>query len=592
MRRRLIFLALVLSIIVSVESHAAAKHGTKVNWQPWSASAFEQAQREQKLVLLDLAAEWCHWCHVMDAKTYSNDVVADYIHANYIPVRVDHDANPALADRYREYGWPATVVLNAAGNDIVKRAGYIAPDNMLRLLRAIVADPSPERQARVAPAKSLNAAVVDEKLLATLRKRHIDTYDFKVGGLAGPQKFIDRNKLEYSLVMAARGNAQEQQMAEQTLDAALALIDPEWGGMYQYSTHYDWQHAHFEKIMQTQAGALRLYATGYLQMRKAEYLAAAESVAEYLREFVTAPDGRFYTSQDADLVAGEDSHDFFALADQQRRALGIPKVDKNIYARENGMAIAGLLQLYAAVQKPEYLQRARLALAQINISHRQIDGHYRHGAEQQGLFLNDNSEMLNALLLMYKVTAERPWLNQALLTADAILANLKHPEGGFYGTPPNPDFPAALRPRLKIDNNIDIARRLNLLFHYSGKQRFRAGAEHALKFLAHPQTALRRIEETGLLLLADEMAGKPAHYTVVAKSTDALAPQLYAVALRQPGWYQRTEWWQLDQGKLFNHDVAYPQFPQAAGYFCSDNLCSSPSFTIQRYQQALKAMPK
>ena len=48
--------------------------------------------------------------------------------------------------------------------------------------------------------------------------------------------------------------------AEATLDGERNLIDPVWGGMYQYSVHGDWHHPHYEKITAIQAGAIQNFA--------------------------------------------------------------------------------------------------------------------------------------------------------------------------------------------------------------------------------------------------------------------------------------------------------------------------------------------
>jgi uncharacterized protein YyaL (SSP411 family) len=73
----------------------------------------------------------------MEEKTYADPAVAQFINDNYIAVKADHDERPDLAERYRDWGWPATIIINSDGVDIVKRAGYIAKDNMLRLLSTL-----------------------------------------------------------------------------------------------------------------------------------------------------------------------------------------------------------------------------------------------------------------------------------------------------------------------------------------------------------------------------------------------------------------------------------------------------------------------
>src|SRR5580692_11474645 len=127
----------------SIPAETSPRSKAHLDWQPWSEAVFTQAKQEKRFVLLDLEAVWCHWCHVMDETTYQDSQVRTLINQQYIAVRVDQDADPALAARYQDYGWPATVVLAADGSEIVKRRGYLAPEAMASLLAAIIKDPSP-----------------------------------------------------------------------------------------------------------------------------------------------------------------------------------------------------------------------------------------------------------------------------------------------------------------------------------------------------------------------------------------------------------------------------------------------------------------
>ena len=58
-------------------------------------------------------------------------------------IRVDQDSRPDLSNRYEDYGWPATVVFDAARHEIVKREAYIPPRAMASMLKAIIDDPTP-----------------------------------------------------------------------------------------------------------------------------------------------------------------------------------------------------------------------------------------------------------------------------------------------------------------------------------------------------------------------------------------------------------------------------------------------------------------
>ena len=125
-----LFLALLLALSAWAGSPPA------LEWYPWSDEVFARAKREDRFVLLDLEAVWCHWCHVMDATTYQDPAAVALLKSKYIVVRVDQDSRPDLAGRYEDYGWPATIVFDREGHEIVKRQGYIAPKEMVSMVSA------------------------------------------------------------------------------------------------------------------------------------------------------------------------------------------------------------------------------------------------------------------------------------------------------------------------------------------------------------------------------------------------------------------------------------------------------------------------
>ncbi len=304
---------------------SAAPASQPIDWHDWSPSIFDQAKRENKFVLLDLGTRWCHWCHVMEGTTYADPDVIRLIAEKYLAVRIDADSRPDLANRYEDYGWPATIVFNSDGSEIVKRRGYLPPQEMASLLKAIIADPTPGPSV-VAPQTihyTTDAALTDD-LRQKLLRIYSQTYDWKNGAWGFSQKFLDWNDVEWAMRRAAAGDETADRMARQTLDAQLNLLDPAWGGVYQYSTDGDWQHPHFEKIMQMQAENLRIYSLAYAQYHDEKYRHAAEAIHAYLISFLHSPDGAFYTSQDADLIDGVHGGEYFSLTDSQRRAKASP----------------------------------------------------------------------------------------------------------------------------------------------------------------------------------------------------------------------------------------------------------------------------
>jgi uncharacterized protein YyaL (SSP411 family) len=181
-------------------------------------------------VILDLKAVWCHWCHVMEETTYRDARVIALLDEHFVCLEVDQDARPDLSARYEDYGWPATILFDARGRELAKRSGYVEPDDMAAMLAAFVADPTPGPSA---PAAAPSAAVsigsaLGPELLAELEQLHVERYDAERGGFGRTHKFIDPLSVEYCIARALEGDADSERRARQTLDAALALIDPAW----------------------------------------------------------------------------------------------------------------------------------------------------------------------------------------------------------------------------------------------------------------------------------------------------------------------------------------------------------------------------
>jgi uncharacterized protein YyaL (SSP411 family) len=580
--RRLVAALLLLWTAAGYAAGSQTDRTGQIRWQPWSDSVFERAARENRFVLLDLEAVWCHWCHVMDEVTYSDPKVVELIESRYIPVRVDQDSRPDISRRYENYGWPATVVFNAEGGEIVKRRGYLPPPAMISMLEEIIVDPSPVDYADDEPiAKFADNALLSPKLRQSLEGGFYDTHDPRLGGLKQFQKFIDHDTVEYGLLRAGQGDKKAEEMTRRTLTAALKLVDPVWGGMYQYSTDSDWDHPHFEKIMAMQAEPLRLYALAYGQFRDPRYLQAVRDIHRYATTFLRSPEGAFYTSQDADLVKGEHSEKFFALDDAARRKLGIPAIDKHRYSRENGWMISALTVAYTVTGERVYLDDAQRAARWIVANRSLSGGGFRHdGQDVAGPYLEDTLAMGDAFVALYTATGSREWLGRARSSAAFIEQHFRGKQPGYVTSAPRAG--SKLQPKSNIDENIPLARFANLLHRYTGDARYRAMSDYALRMLVTEQVADSQITAPGILLAAFESVNDPLHITIVGGKDDAAAAALFDSAIRYAAVYRRIEWWDRREGNMPNPDVRYPQLPRAAAFICTDSTCSLPIFDASK----------
>ncbi len=581
-----------LALFTVINSSYASGSTGEINWQQWNADVFKQAKKDNKLILLNLEAVWCHWCHVMDKKTYSEQGVIAQLSEDYISVKVDHDANPGLANQYRDYGWPATIIFDADGNEIVKRAGYIAASNMKKLLATVVDDPSPENikaSFLPEPSSGKGSVLLSDNLRDNLNQRHRSVYDEELGGLRINQKYLDRDSVEYSMQLAQSGDLIETRRARQTLDAALNLLDPAWGGFYQYSTHGDWQHAHYEKIMRVQASYLRLYALAYAQFSDDKYLDAVNETRRYLNRFLRSVDGVYYVSQDADLKQGEQSDDFFALSSSERFAEGIPRIDRHVYAQENGWIIEALAAVYETSSDKQALVEAIAAANGILAQHYiRATGGFIHDAERGSIqdiyHLGDNLAMARAFLQLYRVTADRKWLTLSANTSDFIQSHFYSTAGGYISYD-NKAIP--VKPVPDINENISLARFANLLSHYTGRPEHKMMSEHAMRFLGQDNVATARLTEAGILLIDKELASDPIHITIIGAKKESVAEELFVAALNKSSWYKRVEWWDRKEGALPNADVGYPVLKRSAAFLCTDNRCSLPVYSADALNELI-----
>ena len=579
-RRFLLSVVLVLIGAVAPIRAAEAPAG-QIVWHVWSPEIFAQAKRENKFILLDLEAVWCHWCHVMAETTYPDPPVVRLMQSRYLAVRVDQDSRPDLANRYEDYGWPATIIYAPDGSELVKRQGYVPPWEMASLLQAVIDDPTPGPSVR--PEATLAAGTTTE--LGDVRRAALlhawtEGYDDKAGGWGFSHKFLDWDSVELALHRSA-ADPRAAQMGRDTLRLQRKLIDPVWGGVYQYSVGGDWNEPHFEKIMQMQAENMRIYAQAYARWHDPADLASARAIYGYLRAFLTSPDGVVYTSQDADLVPGEHSADYYALDDAGRRARGIPRIDPHVYARENGWVIVALCQLAAVTGDDAYRTEA-IRAARWVLAHRALaGGGFRHDErDAAGPYLGDTLAMGRAFLALHQLTQDREWLEHVAAAANFLSAHFtRGAEAGFASSDTTVKaFPAPLP---QFDENVSVARWATALAATTGRAEFRALAATALRWLLAPgATDGRGFYVAGLLLAEEEARTDPVHVAIVGRRDDPTARAMFAAALRLPDVHKLVESWDRRDGPAPRGEDIYPELDHPAAFLCANGACSSPILSV------------
>ena len=324
-----------------------------VQWHEWGAEAFARAAGEDKPILLDIGAVWCHWCHVMDRESYEDPGLAEVINQNFIAVKVDRDERPDVDTRYQaavaaisgQNGWPLTAVLTSEGKPFFGGTYFPRDDRygrpgFERVLRSMV-DAWKTRREEVMEsagtvveaieyneniagrAGNLSMSIVDKMVASALEK-----FDRHHGGFGSQPKFAHPSAIDLLLDVATRtGNEAAREAATVTLEkmARGGVYDHLGGGFHRYSVDEAWVVPHFEKMLYDNAELLKNYVHAFQSYVDPESARVAKDIIRWMDAWLTDRErGGFYASQDADIDLDDDG-DYFTWTRAEAAAVLTPE---------------------------------------------------------------------------------------------------------------------------------------------------------------------------------------------------------------------------------------------------------------------------
>jgi uncharacterized protein len=339
----------------SASSYLRSARHQPVLWRPWGEAAFAQAQAEDKPILLDIGAVWCHWCHVMDRESYENADVAAILNEHFIAVKVDRDERPDVDARYQaavsaisgQGGWPLTAFLTSTGQPFFGGTYFPADDRYGRpgFKRVLVtmAQVWRERRAEALESASSVMAAVEQNenfsgrgadltpgLVDKIAESILKQFDARNGGFGSQPKFPHPGAIDLLLEVAARTGA----AGEKARDAALLTLtkmsqggvyDQLAGGFHRYSVDERWVVPHFEKMLYDNTELLRNYVHAYQSFVRPEFAHVAGEIIRWLDGTMTDRErGGFYGSQDADIDLDDDG-DYFTWTKAEAQAVLTPE---------------------------------------------------------------------------------------------------------------------------------------------------------------------------------------------------------------------------------------------------------------------------
>jgi uncharacterized protein len=333
----------------------SARH-QPVHWQPWGEAAFARAQAEDKPILLDIGAVWCHWCHVMDRESYEDPEVAKLINQYFVAVKVDRDERPDVDARYQaavsaisgQGGWPLTAFLTPDGRPYFGGT-YIPRDDRYgrpgigRVLTAMANVWRERRDDALETAGSVMAAIehnesfsgrgaaLNLELTGKIAASIVSQFDPIHGGFGSQPKFPHPAALDLLLQSAnVHGNERAREAFTTTLEkmARGGVYDQLAGGFHRYSVDDHWGVPHFEKMLYDNTELLRNYVHGFQTFVREDFRETAREIIAWLDAMMTDRErGGFYASQDADVGLDDDGDYFTWTLDEARKVLSGEELD-------------------------------------------------------------------------------------------------------------------------------------------------------------------------------------------------------------------------------------------------------------------------
>jgi uncharacterized protein YyaL (SSP411 family) len=475
-----------------------------VHWFPWGEAAFAKARAEDKPMLLDIGAVWCHWCHVMDGESYEDAGTAEVLNREFICVKVDRDERPDVDARYQravqalsgQGGWPLTAFLTPAG-EVFFGGTYFPPDEnhygrpgfrsvLLEVARAYREDR--ERVTKNAQAIRQHVAqTLDEAKPGAVSPQLVEQgadqmarlFDIRYGGFGSAPKFPHPAACEFLLARWHDTRLDwHREVVEKTLIGMAhgGVRDQVGGGFHRYAVDERWIVPHFEKMSYDNSELLKAYLSAYQALGTPLFREVATGIVDWVLEVLSDVErGAFYTSQDADVTAGDDGDYWTWTPEELREALNddaafnvmrrvfdvdergemhhnpaknvlwwkqdpagddewpvlkgalrklkaardrrkAPFVDRTAYVSWNAMMASAFLHAGSGLDRPECNTLALLVLERLYKEAWDVGGGMSHvlgRATPRGL-LDDNVQAAAAFLDAYEATGTPSWLDRAV----------------------------------------------------------------------------------------------------------------------------------------------------------------------------------
>jgi uncharacterized protein len=444
-----------------------------VDWYPWGPEALARAKELDRPIFLSIGYSACHWCHVMEHESFEDENTAAVMNANFVCIKVDREERPDIDTIYMNAlqlmnreggGWPLSVFLTPdltpfyAGTYYPPDDRYAPHRPSFKTLLGAIHDAWVNRRDHVHEvgrnvteylqqmcAVAASEAVVSPELLANALGALRRSFDPKSGGFGSAPKFPHALELRLLLRLSERFNdpvALDMVKHTLTMMARGGIYDQIGGGFARYSVDAHWLVPHFEKMLYDNALLTSAYVEAYQKTRDPFFEQIARETLDYVQREITAPNGAFFSTQDAD-SEGEEGKFYVWSQDELREVLGTEDAEfackvwvvtkggnfegHNILfrqlsdadeAKSHGMSVEDFRTKLAAVKAKLYEARSKRVWP----------------GRDEKILTAWNGLMIAAFAQAGAAFGEERYLKSAAAAAEFVLQNMRTPDGRLYRT--------------------------------------------------------------------------------------------------------------------------------------------------------------
>lgn len=455
------------------------QHGhNPVDWFPWGTEAFQKAKKENKIVFLSIGYSSCHWCHVMEKESFSNEKIAQFLNKHFVCIKVDREERPDIDHAYltslnvlgQRGGWPLSMFLTPEGNPFFGGTYWPPFDKeiqgqklrgFLPILEAILElyqkDPNAilEQSTKLAASTKralsgeiflFNNIELGQSLVNATVEATLESFDPVHGGFGFHQRGFEGPKFptpcHLQLLLEAQGKELQPQSlkaVDLTLDRISlgGIFDHLAGGFHRYTVERTWTIPHFEKMLYDNAQLLEALSAQELRKPQSHTRAALVSTVNFVLREMTAPEGGFYSSYDADSEGVEGKYYVWTM-EELKTILGKGK-DADYFFASYGNSpnfeekhlilnrVKTPAEVATSLKIPEKDLEDSLAKSRA-ILEKNRQNRVRPFLDTK-ILTGWNGLMIAGLARASQVTKDPKPLHAATMTANFILANCKNTDG-------------------------------------------------------------------------------------------------------------------------------------------------------------------